>query len=90
MENSLSMPELIAVLNAKQEEDYENRKFFAALKGIDIDQDEKRGQDEWERIKAKALSKGSTKDPNDIVALQGYAATQAGFGIGIGLDYEVI
>ena len=31
------MPELIAILEAKQKEDYENKKFFAALKGVDID-----------------------------------------------------
>ena len=84
------MPELVAILTAKQEEDYEHRKFLAALKGIDIDQDINRGQQEWEEIKARALSNNATTNSNDIVSLQGNAAAKAGFGIGVGLDYEVI
>jgi len=41
-------------------------------------------------MKARVFSKGKTSNPNDIVALQGAAARQKGFGIGHGLDYEVI
>ena len=84
------MPELILTLEAKNKADYENRKFFAALKGIDIDNDAAEGQKKWEEIKARALSQGGTTDINDITTLQGTAATQAGFGIGMGLDYEVV
>jgi hypothetical protein len=29
-------------------------------------------------------------DPNDITSLQGQKAQQYGFGIGMGLDYEVV
>jgi hypothetical protein len=29
-------------------------------------------------------------DPNDITSLQGVRAAQTGFGIGMGLDYEVV
>ena len=90
MEEHLSMPELIAILTAKQEEDYENKKFFAALKGVDLDNSAGAGKEKWEEIKARALSRGSTSDPNDIVSLQGRGATQAGFGIGNGLDYEMM
>ena len=32
------MPELVAVLEAKNDENYENRKFLAALQGVDLDQ----------------------------------------------------
>lgn len=84
------MPELIAILEARQKEDYENKKFFAALKGIDIDKGSSNGEDAWKRLKAKALSGGKDVDPNDITALQGRAASRAGFGIGNGLEYEVI
>lgn len=84
------MPELVAILSAKNDEDYEHKKFLAALKGIDIDKNASEGKEAWERIKAKAFSKGKTDNPNDIVALQGKAASRAGFGIGNGLDYEVI
>jgi hypothetical protein len=31
MEESISMPELVAILEAKNEQDYENKKFLAAL-----------------------------------------------------------
>ena len=42
------------------------------------------------KLKAKVFSKNQTSNPNDIVSLQGAAAKRAGFGIGHGLDYEVI
>jgi hypothetical protein len=90
LEDNLSMPELFAVLEAKQAEDYENKKFAAALKGVDLDKNNNAGQETWERIKAKALSKGKTNNPQDVTTLQGAAAKQAGFGIGRGLDYEAI
>jgi len=83
------MPELVAILEAKREQDHTNRKFSAALQGVDIDKN-KVSNDEWERLKAKVYSKGQTTNPKDIVALQGQAAKRAGFGIGNGLDYEVI
>jgi hypothetical protein len=82
------MPELIAILEAKNNQDYDNRKFMAALQGVDLDSSS--SENKWEEIKARAFSKGATSDPNDILALQGRAAQQAGFGIGMGLDYEVI
>ena len=91
MEDSISMPELVAILNAKGKQEHEDRKFFAALQGVDMDKDNSsEGQEAWERIKAKAFSGGKTTDPNDIVSLQGAYAKKAGFGIGEGLDYEVI
>jgi hypothetical protein len=83
------MPELVAILDAKRDNDHIERKFMAALQGVDIDKNKVSG-DEWEKLKAKVYSKGKTTNPNDIVALQGVAAKRAGFGIGMGLDYEVI
>lgn len=84
------MPELVAILDAKNQEDYENRKFFAALQGVDIDKNKTSAADAWERMKAKAASKGKTTDPKDITTLRGKNAARAGFGIGAGLDYEAI
>jgi len=84
------MPELIATLTAKANKDYEDKKFLAAMQGVDLDKDSKSGQDKWEEIKTRALSGGKSSDPNDIMSLQGQAAEQAGFGIGLGLDAEVI
>jgi len=83
------MPELVAILEAKNSQEYESRKFMAALQGVDLDTSDT-SNNKWEEIKARAYSKGATSDPNDILALQGKAAERAGFGIGMGLDYEVI
>lgn len=84
------MPELVAILGAKQEEDYENRKFLAALQGVDIDKNSSKGADEWERIKAKAFSGGKSTNPKDVLSLQGANAKRKGFGIGMGLDAVTI
>ena len=89
MEESISMPELVAILEAKNNQDYEERKFLAALQGVNIDESSSSGN-KWEEMKARVYSNGATSNPNDILALQGAAATRAGFGIGEGLEYEVI
>jgi len=83
------MPELVAILEAKNNQDYEDRKFLAALQGVNIDESSS-SSNKWEEIKARAYSKGATSNPDDILALQGIAAQRAGFGIGMGLDYEVV
>ena len=82
------MPELVAILEAKNNQDYEEKKFLAALQGVDIDSSS--SDNKWEEMKARVYSNGSTSNPNDILALQGQAAQRAGFGIGQGLDYEVV
>jgi hypothetical protein len=89
MEESISMPELVAILEAKNNQDYEEKKFLAALQGVNIDESSS-STNKWEEIKARAFSKGATSNPNDILALQGAAARKAGFGIGHGLEYEVV
>lgn len=90
LEESLSMPELMATLSSRRELDYEEKKFLAAIQGVDLDKESgtDRGQQEWENMKARVFSKGATNDSKDILALQGQNATKAGFGIGMGLDYE--
>ena len=84
------MPELTATLVSKRNKDYEDKKFFAAIQGIDLEGEgdgKKRGQKEWEDLKAKVFSGGQAIDSNDITALQGPSAARAGFGIGNGLEY---
>jgi hypothetical protein len=89
LELSLSLPELTATLEAKRDLDYQEKKFFAAIQGVDLDAQSGKGkEDAWEAMKARVFSKGQTGDPNDIVSLQGAAAAKAGFGIGNGLSYE--
>jgi hypothetical protein len=90
LERSISMPELISILNIKRDLDYEEKRFFAGIQGVDLDKQNggKSGQDIWEEKKAKFFSGGATGDPNDIVSYQGANAAKAGFGIGMGLGYE--
>lgn len=87
LETSLSMPELAAILEAKRENDYNDKKFMAAIQGIDLDKQTGK-RDEWEEMKARVFSGGKAKDANDITALQGVNAQKAGFGINMGLSYE--
>jgi hypothetical protein len=92
LESSISIEELMAILSAKRELDYEEKKFLAALQGVDLEEASEdgkaKGQKEWEDMKARVFSGGATADSNDILALQGQNAKKAGFGIGMGLQYE--
>lgn len=87
LETSLSMPELVSTLSSKRDLDYQEKKFFAAIQGVDLDKN-KDSSNAWEKMKAKVFSGGGTQDPNDVLALQGQNAARAGFGIGMGLDYK--
>jgi hypothetical protein len=89
LELSLSMPELMHILETKRELDYSDKKFAAAMQGVDLDkQTGKNDSNAWEKLKAKVFSGGKSSDPNDITSLQGVNAQKAGFGIGMGLGYE--
>jgi hypothetical protein len=90
LEESLSLSEIMAIISSKRELDYQEKKFFAAIQGVDLDDasDSDRGQKEWENLKARVFSGGATSDSNDVLSLQGQNAKKAGFGIGMGLDYE--
>ena len=90
LEASLSLSEIMAIIASKRELDYEEKKFFAAIQGVNLDEasGSDRGQKEWEDLKARVFSGGATGDSNDVLALQGQNAKKAGFGIGMGLDYE--
>ena len=90
------MPELTSILVAKREREYDEKKFLAAMQGVDLDGNNKtpdgkeRGQKEWEDLKARVFSRGATKDSNDVLSLQGSTAAKAGIGINNGLDYLVV
>ena len=90
LETSLSMPELMATLEVSRELDYTEKKFMAAIQGVDLDKESNKdkGQKEWEDMKARVFSGGQSSDANDVLSLQGPKAKQLGFGIGLGLDYE--
>ena len=88
LESSLSLQELLAIINMRRDLDYEEKKFLASIQGIDIEKGNKKNVDPWEAMKARVFSKGQTQDPNDITSFQGPKAAKAGFGVGMGLDYE--
>jgi hypothetical protein len=89
LEISLSMPELLATLASRRELDYQEKKFLAAMQGVDLEANQEgKGQQEWENLKARVFSRGQTNDANDVLSLQGPNAQKYGFGIGMGLDYE--
>ena len=92
LEDSLSLPELLKTIEIKRELEYSEKKFLAAIQGVDLDKQtgQSDGQDAWEKMKAKVFSGGKTTDPNDILSYQGINAEKAGFGLGMGLSYEKI
>ena len=94
LELSISVPELFATLESRRELDYSEKKFLAAMQGIDLDEQTGNGkaqEDPWEAMQARVAAKVSgigSADPNDITSFQGAKAQQHGFGIGMGLDYD--
>lgn len=80
------MDELTAVLEASRDNTHEERKFFAALKGVDLDKESggrsKGSGNAWEDMKARVFSGGAAKDARDIVSLQGATGKKAGMTVG--------
>ena len=89
LERSLSMPELMITLSIGRELNYDEKKFLAAMQGVDLDKNTQKSN-AWEEMKARVFSGGQAANSKDIVALQGINAQRAGFGIGMGLSYERI
>jgi len=87
LERSMSLPELITTLEMKREMAYEEKRFFAAIQGVDLDKQTEKA-DPWEEMKSRVFSGGRAGGSNDVLSLQGINAQKAGFGIGMGLDYE--
>jgi hypothetical protein len=89
LESSLSLPELTEILNAKRESDYEDKKFMAAIQGIDLDEksgNSQKEKDPWQAMKDRVFG-ASSVDENDITSFKGRKAADAGFGIGMGIGY---
>lgn len=91
LESELSMPELFAILDAERKRQDREHRFFAAIQGIDWDSSDsddepKTGED----VIRNARAKSAGYDPSDVVSLQGKNAEEAGFGIGMGLGYEIV
>lgn len=76
LEENLSLPELEQVLASAQKIEYENRKFAAALKGVDLDENIENSR--FDEIKARTDAE-----------LSGMSQDEFEYS-GLGIDVEVI
>ena len=76
---------MLQTLKAKHDSEVSDKKFFASLEGIKLDNSEEQTSSSFEDIQRRAL--GIEARGDDIVSLQGPFAQEAGFGIGMGLGY---
>ena len=89
------MAELVAILEAMREQEYSDRRFTAAMQGVDLDKEtgrkpkktEQKKASTFEDIQARVLTGGRAQDANDILSLQGHLGAKAGFQIGRDMDY---
>jgi hypothetical protein len=63
------MEELLLILKATRDNKSQDRRFLAAIQGIELEDE--------------------NEDKGDVIDLKGYTAEQEGFGIGMGLGYEI-
>ena len=89
------MAELVSILEAMNEKEYSDRRFTAAMQGVDLDKQtgrrpkktEQKKSSTFEDIQARVLTGGRAQDANDILSLQGHLGAKAGFQIGRDMDY---
>ena len=89
------MAELVAILEAMREQEYADKKFAAAMQGVDLDKETGRrpkstGQKKastFEDIQARVFSGGMAQDANDILSLQGSLGARKGFQMGKDMGY---
>jgi hypothetical protein len=76
MEENLSLAELEKLLESKRDQDFQNKKFAAALKGVDLDEPGDKESATFEEVKRRADAK-----------LRGVSAEELEFAeIGIGIE----
>ena len=91
------MAELVSILEAMNEKEYSDRRFAAAMQGVDLDKQtgrrsrpqkaQQKKATTMEDIQARAVSGGRAKDANDILSLQGALGAKHGFQLGRDMDY---
>lgn len=79
------MPEIINTFKAMQKTEADKRKFLASLQGIDLNEEQQQEGTSFDDIRRRAL--GINANADDVVSLQGQFASEAGFGVGMGLGY---
>lgn len=86
LEESLSMPELLATLEAIREAKWKDYRFQAAMQGVSLPDDSSKDEGRsFEQIKREATIRAQGGDPSadDITNLTGTLAQEEGFGINI-------
>ena len=95
------MAELVYILEGMREKEYSDRKFTAAMKGVDLDKETgrknkpkqpstKKKASTFEDIQARVASGGLAKDADDILSLQGQYGARKGFQIGKDMEYAIV
>ena len=92
------MAELVSILEAMRERDYSDKKFSAAIQGIDLDKQtgrdkrpikaEQKKASTFEDMQARVVSGGLAQDANDILSLQGQYGARKGFQMGKDMGYS--
>lgn len=96
LEESLSLDELLATLNATRKRRDNEHRFLAAIQGVDLDAEPGGGgQRTFEDIQREAELRAQGIDPGiagSVDSLRGAIAEKEGFGIGVegGLNYNVV
>ena len=80
LEEEMTVDELNLTLEAMREQEWENRKFTAALKGVDLGKLRGNDQNRFEQVKQRALAKASGKSEAE--------AEFAGLGFGVDVEDE--
>lgn len=94
LEETLSMPELLATLESSRKVKWRDYRFQAAMQGVTLPDDEAGGEKSktFEEIRSRAAIRAAGGDPevDDILNMKGDLAHTAGFGIGIegGMNYN--
>lgn len=78
LEENLSYPELVQMVKSLRESERRTQRFMAALKGIDLDKDEKKAEDPVEAAKRRARARMMNMDPDELKFQENIKA--AGFG----------
>jgi hypothetical protein len=91
------MAELVSILEAMNEKEYADKKFAAAMQGVDLDKQtgrdkrpkktEQKKASTFEDIQARVFSRGLAQDANDILSLQGSLGARKGFQMGKDMGY---
>jgi hypothetical protein len=91
------MAELVSILEAMRERDYTDKKFAAAMQGVDLDketgrknkpqQTQQKKVSTFEDMQARVVSGGLAQDANDILSLQGQYGARKGFQMGKDMGY---